>query len=509
MNFQQKEISSYFFILYSIVLAFIVLIICTKSSPLYPINDWVDVNAYFTMGKGMMNGKVPYRDLFEQKGPLLYFVFGIAYLISNTTFFGVFLLEVCTFSVFLYYCHRITLLFLESKYSIVILPILACVVANMNSFSHGGSAEELCLPLLTMSLYELIKYFKIMYPKPLSNKIVFFNGVIAGAILWIKFSLLGFWFAWILSIFICIASRSYFKKAVEACFVFLGGIVVATSPWIGYFAMNKSISVWLKSYIYINIVAYPNDFSIFERISFAAIEILAYAKYNGLSGFLILFGMLFFSFYRGYINSLSCRMLLVLSFFLLSLGVYGGGRNYIYYFTIFSPFMIFGLIVLLDSIQRFIFNISLRDCIITTIFISVLIIVYCLNFNHNIYMMKMKKEELVQYKFSAIINKAKTPTMLNYGYMDFGFYEAANIIPNVKYFENLNVEYSKYPIIMDKQNEYIKNKEVDYVVVIQREPHYTPNKNIPYLFENYNLISQDSLVHEGVKYIYFLFEIKK
>ena len=49
----------------------------------------VDGNAFFTMGKGMFNGKVPYKDLFEQKGPLLYLIYGIGYLISHDTLLGV------------------------------------------------------------------------------------------------------------------------------------------------------------------------------------------------------------------------------------------------------------------------------------------------------------------------------------------------------------------------------------------------------------------------------------
>ena len=76
-----------------LVASIFTLLICSKNSPLYPYNDWVDGNAFFTMGKGMFNGKVPYKDLFEQKGPLLYLIYGIGYLISHDTFLGVYLLK--------------------------------------------------------------------------------------------------------------------------------------------------------------------------------------------------------------------------------------------------------------------------------------------------------------------------------------------------------------------------------------------------------------------------------
>ena len=41
--------------LYALLIGYACLLMffCTKSSPLYIINDWYDANAYFTMGKGI------------------------------------------------------------------------------------------------------------------------------------------------------------------------------------------------------------------------------------------------------------------------------------------------------------------------------------------------------------------------------------------------------------------------------------------------------------------------
>ena len=58
------------FLLYSLLLAFVFLAVCSKSSFLYPFNDWYDANDFLTLGKGMLHGLVPYRDLYEQKGPI-------------------------------------------------------------------------------------------------------------------------------------------------------------------------------------------------------------------------------------------------------------------------------------------------------------------------------------------------------------------------------------------------------------------------------------------------------
>lgn len=96
-------LKKYQFIIYSLVISFTILMITSKNSFLYPLNDWVDANAFFTVGKGMMNGVVPYKDIFEQKGILLYLIYGIGYLISHKTFHGVFIIEVIFFAIFLYY----------------------------------------------------------------------------------------------------------------------------------------------------------------------------------------------------------------------------------------------------------------------------------------------------------------------------------------------------------------------------------------------------------------------
>ena len=68
-----------------LIISFCVLTVCSKNSPIYEFNDWVDGNAFFTMGKGIANG-LPYKDLFEQKGPLLYLIYALGYLISNDSF---------------------------------------------------------------------------------------------------------------------------------------------------------------------------------------------------------------------------------------------------------------------------------------------------------------------------------------------------------------------------------------------------------------------------------------
>ena len=54
----------------------------------------------------MLFGVVPYRDLYEQKGPLLYALYALAYPVSHRSFFGVWLMEIAAAYAFLNLSYR-------------------------------------------------------------------------------------------------------------------------------------------------------------------------------------------------------------------------------------------------------------------------------------------------------------------------------------------------------------------------------------------------------------------
>ena len=135
-------------LLYCAAAAFFILLFATRSSFLYPCNDWNDANSYFSMGKALFNGRVPYRDIFDQKGMYLYFFYGLAYLVSHTTFAGVFLLELILAVFDLTAIIKILRLYVKKSASLILAPLALAAGFSSQSFYWGGSAEEVCLPFL-------------------------------------------------------------------------------------------------------------------------------------------------------------------------------------------------------------------------------------------------------------------------------------------------------------------------------------------------------------------------
>ena len=148
------------FLGFSFISSFLILMICSRSSFLYPMNDWVDAQCFFTVGKAMGNGQVVYRDIFEQKGILLYVLHMFAYFISHTTFIGVFFLEVIAGTAFLFINIKLINLYTDFRYAVLSASLCSLLIYASRAFCKGDSAEELCLPLLAYALYLSVKAFK-------------------------------------------------------------------------------------------------------------------------------------------------------------------------------------------------------------------------------------------------------------------------------------------------------------------------------------------------------------
>ncbi len=488
-------------IIYSIFLSFLFLWIATKSSPIYPINDWVDANAFFTMGKGLMNGLIPFHDLFEQKGPILYFIYGIGYLISHKTFLGIFFIEGISLTVVLYYFYKILKLYNRDRQFYPSAPFILAILFTMPSFTHGGSCEELLLPFFLISLYHFLYLIKEKKYLEEGTKLYFFEGIIVGFVLWTKFILLGFWIGWVLFIGILLLIKKEYKRIFSIIISYLGGILLVTIPILFYFGITGTLKDMWDTYFYLNIVLYPQaelSVSLLDR----AIRLWDLLKENMNKNSIYMFTLAI-----GFISLLRDKIVIkkwyklgiILLFICTFLFNYIGLKNHLYYFFVMSPFVVFFGI----TVSNICYHIHFPVKYLTILLVPILwLFVYSLN--PNTYFIGTKKSELAQYIFADIMNKEKNPTLLYYGNIDGGFYTVADILPTEKYFEKINISYEAFPDNEDAQNLAIRNKHTDFVIIRIKKRRDPYNIRIPYLYENYEVIKVVDQVFENVEFKYVL-----
>ncbi|EMF0589720.1 hypothetical protein HFX73_002414 [Enterococcus faecium] len=97
-------------------------------------------------------------------------------------------------------------------------------------------------------------------------------------------------------------------------------------------------------------------------------------------------------------------------------------------------------------------------------------------------------KEPAQLEFAKYM-KGNHISLLNYGFVDYGFSVKPNIVPNLKYFMNVNIPYNVYPESMDEQNKYIEKKKVDFVVAGLGENENPDQYGTPWLHINYKPIA--------------------
>ena len=94
---------------WTIILCFMIALIIALTFSLCPINGQsagIDSSVFLYIGKQMQHGAVPYRDLFDHKGPLLFFIQYFGLLLSGEKFFGVWIIELVCLTMAIYFTYR-------------------------------------------------------------------------------------------------------------------------------------------------------------------------------------------------------------------------------------------------------------------------------------------------------------------------------------------------------------------------------------------------------------------
>lgn len=428
LSFSSRRIRLYIFLT-----SFFTITLNSKCSPVYPLNDWFDPNAMFTVGKGVLKGFVPYRDLYEQKGPLLLFFHTFGAAVSFKSFVGMWILEILFCCLFLVIAYKTASLFFPEN-SFMIIPVLAFAVYSSYSFRAGDSAEEFCLPLLSLGLYLVCKAFR--NGTRLSKKDYFWIGITSGCVFWIKYSMLGFYLGWIMILFIYAIIEKKLTELIRGGLFILSGVIISSLPVILYFAAKSSLGSLWEAYFYNNLFTYTiTDIGIFRKISSGLASLF---ETNGLSLILAVLGFVF---------AVSRRQwklfgLLLSTFIGLFLSVYSIGRFYPYYSLIFSVFSVFGLFFLIDVVQHMK---AFPDIINKYSYTAApVILLFCLflvsTFSYNLPFLENEREDLMQFKMKSVIENSgiENPTLFYYRKYDAGITTVTGIIPNLRYFCSYN-----------------------------------------------------------------------
>ena len=226
------------------------LLFFSRCSPLYPTNNWGEANAFFTMGRSMLAGKIPYKDLVMGAGPAVYALHALAALISPSGFLGIWLLEIIALTMLLYFAWKAALRISGMGWlSMGAAVLLGLLLVSGKAFLYGDTVEEWVLPLQMFALCDLLAYLGDPF-RSMSTRRLALHGFLAGCVFWTKFELMGVHLAFIAVIAIDdMVWQRELKGAICMCLEYAAGALLATVPWVVWFGVNDALITLLRGYL--------------------------------------------------------------------------------------------------------------------------------------------------------------------------------------------------------------------------------------------------------------------
>ena len=482
-------------IVVSILMALLVMTFCCCFSPLYSTNTWCSPACYHTVGKSLWSGLLPYRDLYEHKGPLVYALYSLATLISYKSFLGMYLLSL-PFAFFFFYFSRKALHVLVNRSIDPWFAIVGIGIYCTTCYFCGGSVEELLLPFLAYALYVGVKCLggrnadNVVFQagadatrRVPTNRQSFFLGLGVAVVLWTKFNILAFYFAYgLFFIFYSIRHhqvRDFLRALLPAFFGFLS----VTLPVVIFYVFNGALGDLFQVYFHDNLFLYMDagDMMAVEQVDGPIGQLATIVGLNVRDNALFFLVILLAALWLGRKNA-ALSWLYVLTFAFTALFIFIKPDYYKYYcfiLAVFVPYCVLPLSALAwpAGKGKMLF---LKGAVV------VLAVVLVLTGSDNLWKMKLQKDDYIQFRFARTIMKEPSPTLLNYYCQDQGVFAVTGIVPTNRFYCDFNNSLSD---VHQEQDSIVSCRGVQFVVSM-----------IKFNFDGYDVVDQAVCPVKGVTF---------
>lgn len=325
------------------------------------------------------------------------------------------------------------------------------------------------------------------------------------------------------------------------------GFLLATVPWIVYFAVVHGLKSFIAVYFLFNTQVYmTSSVSFFANLVQSASLLSQFFLSSVVFFMLGLVGTLAITFRTDILPGAFAKSLYLLVFLgndIFALYGYSSGNVFQYYQLVYFPFFVLPLIYFC----KFFFDrqtIRSDDdalTILATILVSLFLV---LGVNNNFTSSRLFPNNAsvtdrhtkvpqapAQTEFGDLMRAQTTGkmTLLNYGSIDMGFYTASGAVPTQYYFQNYNIPAKSDPTILNSQVNAIRHKQVEWVVFntpagkspqawkgLSYKPGQITDGNLnpgtaqmsKILYRNYRYVAQHTQSFENMNVTYWLFQRK-
>lgn len=334
-----------------LILLDLFVVLASTLSPYSKIVPSIDSSVFIYMGQRLRDGAVPYRDAFDHKGPLLYAIEWLGLTIGNGSLVGIWIMELISAFVFLYFMYRSVRLFTKSNV-IALASVFFGTELLINSFEGGNFSEEYALPFIAYSLWVFLKY---IYTDKVRLYQVMIAGACCGSVLLLRVNMISVWIAWALVVLFMVISdkqKSVINKItwiIKLILSFIAGVIAVITPFVIWYASKGALKTMIDTYLGVNMMYVGgNPYS----ISSVASVVRTYSHMMVLTTQVMLIYVIAVICWSYHNNDKKKMMIIwgnilymIITLYLISIS----GRSYSHYLIIFTSCEIIAMCFLLDN----------------------------------------------------------------------------------------------------------------------------------------------------------------
>ena len=216
--------------LINLLYCFCIAIAVSSLFRLYPGNGRApleDSSAFLYIGQRMIEGKQPYRDVFDHKGPLLYLIQVLGLKLTPGSFTGVWILEVVNMLLTVAILRRLAALFSKQEESAYLAVLAAIGVCGWKIWQGGNFTEEYSLPWISLAAYILFRFFR---REDYASIHIVMLGVSFAAVLLLRANMIAVWATLMPIALVILVLRKRFTDIWRCTILFLLGIGAVVLP---------------------------------------------------------------------------------------------------------------------------------------------------------------------------------------------------------------------------------------------------------------------------------------
>ncbi|MGQ4573639.1 teichoic acid glycosyl transferase [Leuconostoc pseudomesenteroides] len=448
----------------------------------------------FTIGRSLINGIVPYKDVIDQRGPFLYALFALGAAIKSTSFFGVFVIQ--TVNVFIVYWLSIKIatdLDLNKKDTVWVGLLGPLSLLSTSAYSFSGSPEEFAFTSVLYLLYVINHYHQEI--TQISMKHFFLLGVCLSLVFWNKYSMIGAFVVFFFWTAIAALKKKEFLLLVKIVVFSLLGFLSISVVILTYFVLHGALKELVHIYFVQNLTAYGKS----DQSTLMKLWALLFLMAREINQHYIAVILIIISWLTR-VSKNNKQNLEMMMFGISLIFVALQHRIFDYYNLIWMPFLAVALTRLSAVLIK-----GRRDYLTrrfpskTSFYLLVSALIILLPIVNNTDLAKLiliqEKQSVAnnnlsaQTKFGKLIQQKRTglqqPSLIMINSLDQGFFLSSRTLPSTTFFHRLNMTYDQLPQMYNSFNQDLSNKKTDFVIV---KLNFSLDKNVKNISKQVNSV---------------------